>query len=72
MKITKTSQITGKTHTREIPVTEAQLQAWQSGQLIQVAMPNVSAEDREFLITGITPEEWNEMMKDDEDEDEDL
>jgi len=30
--------------------------------LIQVAFPNMNAEDREFLMTGITPAEWNKMF----------
>ena len=62
MQITKISGITGRTHTREIAVTQEQIDAWIGGELIQKAMPNVSAEDREFLMTGITPEEWNEIF----------
>jgi hypothetical protein len=62
MQITRHNPLTGKTHTLEVPCTEAQLAAWQSGQLIQHAMPNVPAELREFLISGITPEEWKEMF----------
>ena len=58
MEITKLSGLTGIPHTRNITVTEAQLDAWRNGELIQRAMPNLSADDREFLITGITPEEW--------------
>lgn len=58
MRITKLSLLSGKTHTREIPVTEAQLEAWRNGMLIQKAMPNLSAFDREFLMSGTTPEEW--------------
>ena len=72
MKITKTSPLTGKQNTREIAITEEQLQKWQNREgLIQDIMPNVSAEDREFLISGSTPEDWEEMFGgDDEDEDE--
>ena len=29
-----------------------------AGELAQVAMPTVSADDREFLISGISPEGW--------------
>lgn len=58
MKITKYSVVSGKTNTRDIPCTQEQIDDWQSGTLIQNAMPNVSAEDREFLISGTTPEEW--------------
>ena len=48
MKITRTSPFSGKEHTLEIPVTEEQLKAWHSGTLIQDAMPNISADHREF------------------------
>ena len=60
MKITRTSTLTGKEHTRDIDVTEAQLALWKNGTLTQEAMPGLSVDDREFLKTGITPEEWTE------------
>jgi len=25
-------------------------------------MPNLTSEEREFIMTGITPAEWNEMF----------
>jgi hypothetical protein len=62
MKISKQSPFSGNSNTREIPVTENQLSDWQNGMLIQHAMPNISPDDREFLMTGITPEEWNETF----------
>lgn len=66
MKITKTSMLTGKTHTRDIPVTEEQLEQWRWGRHIQWVLPHLSADDREFLLTGSTPEEWEELKGDDE------
>ena len=62
MLITRTSPFSGKTISLEIPVTQAQLDAWQSGVFIQDAMPNISADDREFIKTGITPEEWDDLF----------
>lgn len=62
MKITRTSAVSGKQHTRELDVTPEQLGRWQNGELIQNAMPHLSADDREFLMTGITPEEWDEAF----------
>ena len=59
MLITRKSPFSGNTNTREIPVTESQLKAWQDGELIQDAMHNLSADDREFIKTGITVEEWD-------------
>jgi hypothetical protein len=29
---------------------------------VQNAMPNLSADEREFIMTGITPTEWDEMF----------
>lgn len=62
MLITRTSIITGIAHTRNIEVTEEQLKRWQSGVLIQNAMPHLSDDDREFLMTGITSEEWDKQF----------
>jgi len=60
MQITRTNPFTGKTNTREIDVTYDQLDRWQGGELIQVAMPHLSADDREFIKTGI--DNWDEMF----------
>lgn len=62
MLITRRSQLTGKIHSRDIPCTDDQLADWQSGTLIQHAMPNLSPEEREFIITGILPEEWDKLF----------
>lgn len=42
---------------------------WQAGELIQVAMPDLDADEREMLISGICPDCWEDMFGD-EDEDE--
>lgn len=40
---------------------------WQmKGQHIQIAFAGLPAEQREFLITGITPEEWKKIFGDEE------
>ena len=72
MLITRKSPFTGKVHTLDIPVTEEQLQRWENGALIQNAMPNLTPDQREFIMTGITAEEWDNAfanMEDEEDED---
>lgn len=33
------------------------------GMMIQDAFPTLSAEQREFLLSGITPEQWKEMFE---------
>ena len=62
MTVTKTSSFSGNTHTMDIDVTEEQIAAWQGGELIQRAMPHLTADEREFLMTGITAEEWEKMF----------
>lgn len=63
MEIIRKSPISGKENNLEIPVTQAQLDLWQSGVPIQKAMPNVSADDREYIKTGITAQEWEDIFK---------
>jgi hypothetical protein len=58
MLIIRKSSFTGKMNYREIPVTVEQLREWRLGMPIQDAMRNISYEDREFIKTGITPEDW--------------
>ena len=59
---------TGVTRTLDLPITEAQLSAWESGTLIQVAMPQLSADDREFVMTGVVGAEWDNEFGDEEDD----
>jgi hypothetical protein len=68
MEITRKSMLTGLTTTRELPITDAQYQVWQAGQLIQDAFPQLSPADREFFLTGITESEWETMGWDDEED----
>jgi|TARA_R110001599_G_scaffold327771_1_gene540844 hypothetical protein len=63
MLITKKSLVTGNITTKDIDVSLTQLNAWENGALIQDAMPQVSLSDREFIKTGITNDEWNNLFK---------
>lgn len=66
MKIIRTSPFSGVVHVRDINVTHQQMSRWQNGVLIQHAMPELTADEREFIMTGITPEEWDEAFGDTE------
>lgn len=35
---------------------------WQKGELIQEAFDNLNADEREFIMTGITPAEWDKFI----------
>lgn len=61
MLIERKSILSGVVRTLDIPVTEEQLALWQGGMLIQNAMPNLSPDHREFIMTGITQEEWENI-----------
>lgn len=67
MQLTRRSQVSGKSHTMEIPVHEEDLRAWMNNpnSLIQDAFPHLSDDEREFILTGITPEEWDELFAED-------
>ena len=62
MKITKISPVTGKDNTMDLPITQDQLTSWAAGVLIQDAMPNLTPDQREFLMTGCTPGDWNVLF----------
>ena len=68
MKITRTSALTGTERTREIDLTPAQLAAWDAGEFIQDVAPHLSDADREFVMTGITDEEWTAVFGDGDEE----
>lgn len=47
----------------DIDITDRELlRIMQGNEHIQNIVPHLSPEDREFLITGITPEEWKELF----------
>jgi hypothetical protein len=49
-------------NTMELPVTMEQLSRYQrGGTLIQDAFPHLTAEQREFIKTGLTPDDWAAM-----------
>ena len=63
-----TCRICGRVHS--FLADEEGLYRWQSGELIQNALPDVSLDDREFLISRICPKCWDDMFGEEEDEDE--
>ena len=69
IKITRTSSLTGKERTREMNLTPEQLTAWEQGELIQNVAPHLTDAEREFVMTGITAEEWTAVFGTDEDDD---
>ena len=63
MQITKTSILTGKTSTMSLPITQEQLDLYNNTKInIQDVFPNLDSGQREFIKTGITQEEWDNLI----------
>lgn len=68
MKITKVSRATGIEHTMDLPITQAELdRCWsenpnRQGEHVQDVFPYLSPDQREFLISGTTAQEWEELF----------
>jgi hypothetical protein len=71
MKITKKDPTTGKSNTYELPITQGQLDNWKEGMHIQHAMGNLTADQREFLISGIAIGTWDEKFPPEEEDESD-
>ena len=69
MEITRKSLISGIEHTLDINITEEQLKEIENPnrtKFIQNIVPHLNANEREFLMSGITEEEWEKEFKEDE------
>jgi hypothetical protein len=62
MKIVRVCK--GNTHVADLPITQEQLDRYMDGTgvLCQDAFPHLAPEQREFIISGITPWEWNRIF----------
>jgi hypothetical protein len=61
MIIERKSVISGIVRQRDLDVTPEQIERWQGGELIQNVFPYLSPADREFIVTGTTDEEWEQI-----------
>ena len=58
MIVEKKSPVSGNWNSMELPITETDLNRYYAGELVQNVFPNLTADQREFIVSGITPEEW--------------
>lgn len=68
MLVTRRSLHSGIERTFDLPITQAEYDAWKNGTLIQNAFPQLTPDQREFMMTGITAEEWDEMFGESEED----
>lgn len=66
MKIEKRCPHCGKLQTLE--VNEVQFSDWLAGKNTQIAFPDLSADQREILMSGICPECWEDIFQDEDEE----
>ena len=64
MRIIRRSLVSGETNVMDLPVTQMQLQEWKNGGLIQNVFPDLTPDESEFIQTGITPNEWQQVEQD--------
>ncbi len=65
MLIERTSKVSGITRVLDLPVTPQQLKRFEAGQeTIQDIFPGLNADEREYIKTGITAEEWDSLFSD--------
>lgn len=66
MLVTNISQLSGKETTLELDITEEQLERFynrrENGEYVQTIFPNLTPAEREFLLTGISPIEWENIF----------
>lgn len=63
LKVSRISLFTGRRNEMTLPITRDQLFRYIKGEgLIQQIFPDLTADQREFIQSGATPEEWNSMF----------
>ena len=68
-ELTRTDPFTGKVNTMSLDITYEQIDSWVDGELIQNAFPNLTADEREFIQTGITSDSWDKFVGGGDDDD---
>jgi hypothetical protein len=66
IQVTRQSVLTRQMNTMELPISQEHLDIYDTvgDILVQDAFPNLDKEQREFLLSGITPQEWNKYIGD--------
>lgn len=65
MLVRRVSIVSQKVCEMEIPADPTKIEYYLGGRtpgLIQNVFPELNADQREFLLTGLTPEAWNELF----------
>jgi hypothetical protein len=68
LRVSRISDVSGQINFMDLPITEQHLVDWigtpdRPGRVIQQAMPHLSLEQREFLVSGCSPAEWQKIVR---------
>jgi hypothetical protein len=62
VELTRSSDFTGNVNSMVLPVTQGMLDRYYVGnECVQDVFPALSADQREFIMTGVTPAEWDSL-----------
>ena len=71
VNVSRWCPITRQYATMDLPISqqeyESALKQWNDGALIQNCFPTLNADEREFLMTGMTPDVWKSVFGEDAD-----
>ena len=64
LRVSRRSVFTKEMNSMVLPVSQERIEIWAAGggALIQDAFPELNADQREFLMSGATPEEWEAIF----------
>ena len=63
VRVHRSSVITGNVNSMVLPTRQGELEYWEESMaLVQDVFPHFTPDQREFLISGSTPDEWNELF----------
>lgn len=60
MKVTRRSIYSGIVRTKDLAITQQQINQYEEGVDLKKCMPSLSQADRMFFVSGITEEDWDE------------
>lgn len=73
VRFTRVSMLTQRVSSRDIGIEKlSDLERYKGGEAVQKCFPYLSDDDREFIRSGITPEEWEENLPPEDEESEDI
>ena len=66
MIVRRKSMMSGKVHEMDLDITDFQITKYLHGAKVQDAFPHLTPAQREFIMSGITPEEWETLKEKEE------